>query len=168
MTRYDDVDAVYSPGQLIVLTLAAIRAAVGEADHHGVNAVRRFAFGHTGRHGSLGGFNRILQDHAGIGGTIVGAKAEDSEQEIVHTAPLQNGILFHAVVGEGIPHGLGVALLTLLGRPIVGIDNGGNGISAIGSGVQHTDETALEVVVLVVAEDGDVIPHSAHHAQLDS
>ena len=167
VARHDDVDALHGLGQLVVLSLAAAGAAVGEADHHGVDAVLSLAFSHTGCHSSLGGLNGILHDHARVGRAIVGVKAKDTEQDIVHTAPLQNDVFLHAIVGEGIPHGLGVALLPLLGGPVVGIDNGGDRITAVGGGVQHTDETALEIVVLMVAKGSGIIAHGPHHPQLD-
>ena len=167
VSRDDDVDAVYGLGQFIVLALAIAGAAMGQADHHGVDTVLGFALGHGCLDGGGGLGGGILKDHARIGGAGIGIKAEYAEEDVVYASPLQNGVVFDTVGVVGFPQLGIVALLTLNGGQVVGAENGGQRVTAGHGGVQHTLEAGLEIIVFMVAEGGGVIAQGAHHAKLD-
>ena len=167
----DDVDALHLFGELVVLALAlSVGARVGQADDHRLHAVPLHAVGHRRVHHPLGGLDVVVEDHAGHGGALVGVHAHDAQNGVPHAAALQQDVVRHAVVGEGVPHGLRrlvIALLALGGGQIVGLHDGGHLIAAVRRGVQHRREALRPVVILVVAEGGGVVAHLPHDPQLE-
>ena len=162
MTGNNEVNALDGLGQLIVLALAVLGAAVGKADHNRLRLVGRLAFGYRFVHHPLGSLGGVLQLHAGVGGAIVGVQPENAEEDVVYAAPLQQDVVLHAIVLQRGLHG-GIAR----GREVVGIHNGRNCLTAIRGDLQHRSEPLGKVIEFMVTEGGGIVAHSAHHPQLD-
>ena len=110
----DHVDAGHLLGQLLVLRLLLLvaGAGVGQADDDLGPLLLQ------GVYAPLGAGRRVLQNKAGGGGAVVGVLTKDAEDAVGHTAPLQQGVVRHAVGSHGP---LDVQLIrVVVRRPVVG------------------------------------------------
>ena len=167
----DQVDALDVFGQFIVLALAVLGAAVGQGNHQRLHTILGFAFGNCPIHHSLCRRGRILQNHTGIGGAFVGILTGQTEQGKVYPAPLQDHIVLHAKVFHGLPDKPCIfipALLSFLRRPIVGIHNGRNRLTAGSRCIEHSGQSLGQIVKFMVSEGGGIIAHGPHDPQLQS
>ena len=161
--RHDQVDARHRLGQLVVLAHAALGAAVGQADHHGLPSELGLRRGNGLVHGPLGRDGGLLQDHAGAGGAVPAVIAAQADNGIDHPAPLQEHIGLHAVGFISLPD-----LGSILRRQEIGLHNGGDRITAFEGRIEHLAQAGAQIIVLVVAKGGGIVAHGSHHPQLQS
>ena len=165
MAREDHVDAVHRLGQLVVLPFSVLRARVGQADDK-IGVSLRLDLGHDPLRRRGDG----LEFHAGHGSAFVGVHPQHAEHRDAHglCRPLPGlPLLFDDhVVGDaiGVPGSPGIRIA--LRRLVIGLDQGGQRLSAGHGGPEHVGQPGGPVVKLMVAQGGRVIAHGPQCPEL--
>ena len=154
----DDVDALHSLGEFVVLPFACLCAGVGETE----DELR--PLGLQGFHAPLCRLGHVLQNKAGGGGAVVGVHSHEAEDAVGDAAPLQKHGLLCAVTVHGRQDGVPVRVLR--GGDVVGLHQSGEPIPAVRRGVQHPGQPGSGVVKLVVAQGNGVVAQGPHGPQL--
>ena len=91
--------------------------------------------------------------------------AEDAKDGIVNSAPLQQHIVFNAIIIHCLLQGGIMPLFAFLRDRIIGHHQGGQRLAAPNRCIEHGGQPRGQIIKFMVAEGGGIITHGAHHPQ---